>query len=301
MRSVKIQPNRSGIVSLIEDCLRSGGTDIHIKSPGRPQVRVGDRLLPTPHERITAVDAQNLLMALSELGGSERPLAQLRETRFAFGLDGLGRFRVQAVRQRGSWGIVLHVMATEAPSLGALGLDGRAAALVEMPSGLVVVGGSRQRHGVLAALARQYNHAVPGHLVTIEDPLDYLHKDLRASITQREVGEDVDSILQGLAAASQLDPDAVLVTDAPDPASAELLLRHAETGLMVFAGVACADTADPVAAFMRRLAGREAEAHQRVQGVLRGTILAPRVGPAVLAAAPAVADLLEPDPYATVA
>lgn len=301
MRSLKLPANRTGVVALLEDCLRCGGTDIHLKAPGRPQVRVGDRLLPTSHDRVSATDTHSLLMTLAEMGGGERPLAQLRETRFAFGVEGLGRFRVQAVRQRGSWGLVIHVMATEAPSLGSLGLDGRAATLVEAPSGMVLVGGSRQRYAVLAALARQYNTSVPGHLLTIEDPLDYLHKDLRASITQREVGEDVDSIAQGLMAAPRLDPDAILVTDVPDATAAEQLLRQAEAGLLVVAGLAAPDASDVVTTFVHRLGGSEKDGYERVHAVLRGAVLAPRVGPALVVPVPGAPETCDDDPYATVA
>lgn len=281
MRPIRFQPTRAGVLSLLEDCVKASGTDIHLKAPGRPQFRVRDRLVPTVHDCLDAEDMLKIAMTLTELAREEIPLARLTETRFSFGLEGLGRFRVQAVKQRGSWGIVVHALASDAPSLGQVGLDGAAGEAMDGNGGLVLVGGGRARSAVIAALVRQYNQEVPGHLVSIEDPMEYLHRDARAAITQREVGSDVPSVAEGLRTAARLDPDAVAAGDVPDADSAEQLLRLAEEGLLVVAGIAAYDGFEGVRAFIRRFPTvREDEVTTRVAGVLKAHVAAPRVGPA---------------------
>jgi twitching motility protein PilT len=134
---------------------------------------------------------------------------------------------------------------------------------------------------VLAALIRQYNQQVAGHLVSIEDPMEYLHRDARSSVTQREVGTDVGSMAEGLRAAGRLAPDAVFAGDVPDAECAELVLRLAEECLVVVAGVASPDGTEAVRAFIRRFpTSRHEEIASRIAGVLKGHVSAPRAGSA---------------------
>lgn len=281
MRAIKFTPSRTGLIDLIEETIRQGGSDLHLKAPGRPHIRVGDRLVPTPHDRVTAQEMRQLMAVLLEMSGEEPHLAATQDTRFSMGIEGLGRFRVQAGRQRGSWGVVIHVIATEAPTLSALGLDAAGATVVGRKSGLVLVGGGRRRQTAIGALVHEYNRCVPGHIVSIEEPMDYLHRDHRASVTQREVGEDVADFYGGVVAALRQDPDALAVSDIPDVATAEAVLRATEEGLLVFAGIAALDGSQAVRAFLRRFpSAQEPEMHTRLLEVLRGVISVPNVGEA---------------------
>lgn len=281
MRTPKLSPTRTGVIQLIEEALRMGGTDLHLKAPGRPHVRVGDRLVPTSHDKVTAAEMRQIMAVLQELAGEEHHLAALRDARFAVGIEGLGRFRVQAVRQRGSWGVVVHVIATEPPLLEDLGIDTAQSVVLEA-GGLVLVGGGRRRSAVIAGLVRAYNLQVPGHIVTLEEPMDYLHRDHRASVTQREVGQDVDDFHSGVTAAIRQDPNALALTDIPDAETAEAVLRAAEEGLLVIAGIGAIDGMQAVRAFTRRFSpAREQEAHARVSSVLLGVVTAPTVGPSI--------------------
>ena len=278
MRTIKLSPTRSGFVQLVEEVLRMGGTDLHLKAPGRPHVRVADRLIAMSYDRISAQDMRQVMAVLVEISGDEPHLAAVRDARFSMGLDGLGRFRVQAVRQRGSWGVVVHVIATEPPALVDLGVDLASSGILD-GGGLVLVGGGRRRQTVLAGLVRAYNENVPGHIVSIEEPMDYLHRDQRAAVTQREVGQDVDTFHSGVLAALRQDPNALALSDVPDTETAEAVLRAAEEGLLVFAGLGALDGNHAVRAFTRRFAGaKEQEVHNRVMDVLRGVVTAPASG-----------------------
>lgn len=285
MRPLKLQTSRIGVLALLEDCLRAGGTHIHLKVPGRPQFRVDGRLTPTQHDRLTPDDLQAVVMTLVDLAREERAPAGVTDLRLAFGIESLGSFRAQLVRQRGTWGVVIQCVSTEPPTLGALGLPSLVAGVVEEGRGLLLVGGGRRRASVLASLIRQFNQSNYGHLVSLEEPLEFLHADLRASITQREIGHDVADFGVGLASAVRQDPDALFVADVPEEAEAESILRLAEEGLFVVAGLATSDGSDPARAFAHRFRpDRVEEAESRLRAVLRGVVTVPREGDAVWAA-----------------
>lgn len=280
MRPLKLQTNRAGILNLLEELARGGGTDLHLKVPNRPLFRIEDRLVPTNHERLTPADLHQLALSVMELARDETPLATMRDLRIAFGVEGMGRFRAQISRQRGSFSIVIHRIATEPPALSDFALGETLGPVLERETGLLLVGGTRTRHAVMAAMVRHYNQAIYGHVVSIEDPVEYLHRDVRSSVTQRELGADVVSFREGLVAAMSQDPDALFVSDVPEAADAEMVLRAAEEGLLVVAGVPTPDGAEAVRAFARRFAAfREEEIAARVATVLQGIVVVPRTGP----------------------
>lgn len=280
MRPLKLQTNRAGILNLLEELVRGSGTDLHLKVPNRPLFRIEDRLVPTNHERLTPADLHQLSLSVMELAREEAPLAAVRDLRIAFGIEGLGRFRAQVSRQRGTFSIVVHRIATEPPALSDFSLGESLGPVLERATGLILVGGSRQRHAVLAAMVRHYNQSIYGHVVSIEDPVEYLHRDVRASVTQREIGADVSTFHDGLAAAMRQDPDSLFVSDIPEAADAEMVLRAAEEGLLVVAGLPMPDGADAIRGFARRFANhREEEVCERVAAVLQGVVVVPRAGP----------------------
>lgn len=281
MRPLKLQTSRIGMLALLEDCLRAGGTHIHLKVPGRPQIRANGRLVATAHDRLTPEDLQAAVMTLIELSREERSPTGVSDLRLAFGVEGLGSFRAQVARQRGTWGVVIQCVATEPPTLGALGLSSEVARVVEDGHGILIVGGGRARSAVLASLIRQYNQSCYGHLVSLEEPLDFLHADLRASVTQREIGHDLPDFRTGLVSAMRQDPDALVVSEVPDGIEAEGLLRLAEEGVFVIAGLSTSEGQDPLRAFTHRFpVGRQEDAAARLSPMLRGTILARRGQPA---------------------
>ncbi len=273
-RAPALSPDARGLTRLIEEMAQAGASDLHIKVPGRPQVRVDGALVPMPHERLLPVHTSGFAQAVLELAGEPPSDGVLRDARVAFSVEGVGRFRAQVARQRGSYEIVVHRVQLEAPRMVDFpGLDVVGAAF-SGPPGLFLVGGGRQRRAALAAIVREFNEHHWGRLVSIEDPIDWLHRDARASVSQREVGTDVATIHEGLSAAMRQDADAIVVTDVPTEADAEVVLRAAEEGLFVFAGLPVAGADDGVLAFAGRFpAAREREVAARVASVLRGVAL----------------------------
>ncbi len=264
----------AGLTRLIEEMAQAGATDLHIKVPGRPQVRVEGALVPMPYERVNPAETYGFAQAVMELAGEPEPFASVRDARVAFAIDGVGRFRGQVARQRGSFEIVIHRVQLEAPRVEefpGLSVVGEA---FSGPRGLFLVGGGRQRRAALAAIIRSFNEQHWGRLVSIEDPIDWLHRDARASISQREMGTDVSTFREGLACALRQDADAVVVTDVPTVEDAEIVLRAAEDGLFVFAGMPMAGADDAMMSFAGRFpVSREREVVSRVASVLRGIVL----------------------------
>jgi twitching motility protein PilT len=260
------------MLSLLDELIQSGGTDIHLKVPGRPQLRIGDRLVPLPYEQLIPDDTLALARSVLELAREEVPLSTLRDHRVSFGVEGKGRFRAQLCRQRGTLSIVIHRIATDVPALESFGnLEGAVEAI--RGSGLILVTGGRSRQQVLASLTRCYLQQIPGHLISIENPIEFLHRDARACISQREVGIDVESTAQGIEASLFQDPNALVVSEVPTAAEAELVLRAAEEGILVIAGLPASEGAEAIRMFARRFPShREEEVASRVASLLKGVI-----------------------------
>lgn len=267
-------PDARGLTQLIDEMCRAGATDLHIKVPGRPQVRVDGDLIPMPHERLLPPDTAGFAQAVLQLAGVYDSAAGVRESRLAFSIEGLGRFRAQVARQRGTFEIVIHRMESNAPRVEDFAGLEPIREVMQGPPGLVLIGGARKRRAVVAAIIREFNERAWGRLVSIEDPIDWLHQDARASISQREVGTDVASFHEGLRQALRQDADAVAVTDVPGIDDADAVLRAAEEGLHVFAGLPVGDAEDAVLAFVGRFAAsREREIAARTASVLRGVVV----------------------------
>ena len=265
--------DRDGLTRLLREAREASATDIHIKAPSAPRFRIHGALVPCPHPLLRPEDTHRLAQAVLDLAGREVALATLTDLQVGFGVRQEGRFRAHIYRQRGSLGIVIHRMALTPPTLASLGApDDLAEALWSSP-GLILVTGRSDRLQALGAAADAYNHIHAGSLFMLEEPLEYLHKDARAVISQREVGVDVPTMADGLRCALQADCDAVIATDIPDPHAAETLLRLAEEGRTVVAGLAGADTQTAASTLAHLFpADRWSEAGQRIQRCLLGVL-----------------------------
>ncbi len=273
--------DRESIIRLLREARDAGATDVHLKVPGRPALRVGGDLVPTSHAKLLPDDTHRAAGVLMGLAGVEIPLARSREAEFAFGIGGIGRFRVHLFKQRGSIGILIHRMAVEVPRLEELHAPPEWAGLAGLP-GLTLCSGPRRRE-LLAALVNSYNHGRRGHVILLEEMMEYLHTDHSASISQREVGIDTDDWASGLRSALRQDPDLVVLGDVVDLTVAELALRAAEGGTSVLVGIPTPDPSRAVPWFATLFGThRESEVAQRVAEVLVGAVALTRHGAMVL-------------------
>lgn len=211
------------------------GSDLHLKAGAPPRLRVNGYLRTLEDEpRFTADETR----ALAESIIPERLLATFNEKHevdFAYSVPGLGRFRTNAFYQRSSVALAMRRVRTNAASLAELGLPDAARRLAEEQRGLVLVTGptGSGKTTTLAAMVDHINHTRACHVITIEDPVEYLHRDDQAAIDQREIGFDTDSFGSAMRVVLRQDPDVILVGEMRDTETVYTALTAAETGHLV--------------------------------------------------------------------
>ena len=211
-------------------------SDLHVKAGGPPSVRQSGKLSKTPFPPMGAPECEQASIAVMK----HEHVAQLTsagEVDFAFSEPGVGRFRVNVHRQRGSIGIAARLVLPGAPSFGSLGLPPAVEALASEHRGLLLVTGptSSGKTTTTGAVINHINATRPCHILTIEDPIEILHSDLMAIVTQREIGQDTGDFSTALRAAMRQDPDVIFVGEIRDTETVQAALQAAETGHFVVA------------------------------------------------------------------
>jgi twitching motility protein PilT len=226
----------------------NGASDLHFLVGDRPSFRVDGTLRHIKSDPLGPADTQSVCEILLGDAPASQQLDELQEHDCSYSIDGIGRFRVNLFRQRGSLCAILRVIPSEIPSLEGLGLPARIQGLAEEERGLVLVTGATGsgKSSTLAAMIKHINGKRSAHILTIEDPIEFLHKNNRASVTQREVGTDTKSFTKALRAALRQDPDVILVGEMRDPETIDIALKAAETGHMVFSTVHTTDASKTV-------------------------------------------------------
>jgi twitching motility protein PilT len=173
----------------------------------------------------------------------------------------VGRFRVNILRQRSSFMVVMRVIPFAVPTLESLGLPAQLGRVVEAERGLVVVAGvsGAGKSSTMAALVQHINTAQQRHIVTVENPIEFLHRDLMSSVTQREVGVDTDTYASGLHAALRQDPDVVVIGELADADTVSTAVKAAEGGLLVITSLPTPDVATTVERLAAMLPPEERE------------------------------------------
>ena len=218
----------------LRQLVEANGSDLHIKADSPPRIRVRGRLQSLDGAPLRAPDTQAIATAIVPKERAER-FEERGEMDFAYSIPGLGRFRVNAFRQRGSCSLVLRQLRIGGPALEEVGLPPIVAKLAQEPRGLVLVTGptGSGKTTTLAAMIEHINANQPVHIVTIEDPIEVLHPDKQASVNQREVGQDTETFLTAIRAAMRQDPDVILIGEMRDTETVRAALAAAETGHLV--------------------------------------------------------------------
>ena len=218
----------------LAELLRRKGSDLHVKVGTPPKFREAGALVPLDRTPLTHFETEAIGNAIVPSDRMER-LRTTGEVDFAYSLAGVGRFRANVFRQRGSISAVLRKLRFGGPSFEDMGLPDVIRRLAEEVRGLVLVTGptGSGKTTTLAAMIEHVNHTRQCHIVTIEDPIEVLFRDDVASINQREVGNDTESFLAALRAALRQDPDVILIGEMRDPETVRTALQAAETGHLV--------------------------------------------------------------------
>jgi twitching motility protein PilT len=237
----------TSMLAWLEALVAAKGSDLHLKVGSPPRMRVDGRLVMLEGPSLTPEVAENLLRDLIRPDLLQQ-FQQTNEADFAYSLPGVGRFRVNAFRQRGSVGMVLRRVQEGAMSIGELGLPPVIARLAEQPRGLVLVTGptGSGKTTTLAAMIDHVNANNAVHIVTIEDPIEVLHADKQGMANQREVRVDTDDFTIAMRAAMRQDPDVILVGEIRDAETLKTSLAAAETGHLVLSTLHTADAAETV-------------------------------------------------------
>jgi twitching motility protein PilT len=236
----------------IDDLLRIAmerqASDLHLKVGNYPHVRVDGELVPLSDQvRVSAEDMLNMAFSMM----SNRQKQKFKETAeldMAYGVAGLGRFRVNVFQQRGNVGLVLRVIPTKIKPLEELYMPKVVEKICEETRGLVLVTGvtGSGKSTTLAAMLDRINSTRPEHIMTIEDPIEFLHRDKKGFVNQREVEVDTPSFGSALRASLRQDPDVILVGEMRDLETISTALHAAETGHMVFSTLHTLDAVETI-------------------------------------------------------
>src|SRR5438105_10750523 len=236
----------------IDDLLRIAmdrkASDLHLKVGNFPHIRVdGELVALSDQPRISAEDMLNMAFSMM----SNRQKQKFKETAeldMAYGVAGLGRFRVNVFQQRGNVGLVLRVIPTKIRVLEELYLPKIIEKICDEARGLVLVTGvtGSGKSTTLAAMIDRVNSLRPEHIITIEDPIEFLHRDKRGFVNQREVEVDTPSFASALRASLRQDPDVILVGEMRDLETIATALHAAETGHMVFSTLHTLDAVETI-------------------------------------------------------
>src|SRR5499427_2026379 len=221
---------------LLRKMIEMGGSDLHITTNSAPMVRVHGTLRPLDYPEMTPAETKQLAYSVLTDAQKHRFEENL-ELDFSFGVKGLSRFRANIFNQRGAVGAVFRAIPYEIKSFEALGLPAVVQELCKKPRGLVLVTGptGSGKSTTLAAVIDKINRERHEHILTIEDPIEFLHPHKGCIVNQREVNADTKGFANALRTALRQDPDVVLVGEMRDLETIESALRIAETGHLTFA------------------------------------------------------------------
>jgi twitching motility protein PilT len=221
---------------LLRKMIEHGGSDLHITTNSAPMVRVHGVLRPLEYSELSPAETKQLAYSVLTDAQKHR-FEETLELDFSFGIKGLSRFRANIFNQRGAVGAVFRSIPYEIKSFEELGLPAVVSKLCEKPRGLILVTGptGSGKSTTLAAMVDKVNRDRHEHIITVEDPIEYLHGHKSCIVNQREVHSDTHNFANALRAALRQDPDVVLIGEMRDLETTETALRIAETGHLTFA------------------------------------------------------------------
>lgn len=265
---------------LLSKAINAGARDVHLKVGQPPGARVRGSIVYFRVDKIRPEDTEAVARHLIKDPALRADLTAFNEYDTSYAASGIGRFRVNVYRQRGTLAVVMRAIPFDVPRLDGLGVPDAVRELAERERGLVLCVGAagNGKSTTLAAMIAHMNEHLSRHVVTIEDPIEYLHTDGRCSISQREIGIDTDSFADALRAALRQDPDVIQVGEIRDAITMEIALKAAETGHLVLSTLHTPDVARTVNRVVALTQGDPEDIRERLGDVLQG-VLAQRLLP----------------------
>ncbi|KST62682.1 type IV pilus twitching motility protein PilT [Mastigocoleus testarum] len=223
------------IEDLMEQMIEMGGSDMHLTAGLPPYFRISGKLTPIGNEALSSEQCQRLIFSM--LNNSQRKtLEQTWELDCSYGVKGLARFRVNVYKDRGTYAACLRALSSKIPNFEQLGLPNVVKEMSEKPRGLILVTGptGSGKTTTLAAMIDLINRTRAEHILTIEDPIEFVYEPIQSLVHQRQLGEDTKSFGNALKGALREDPDIILIGEMRDLETISLAISAAETGHLVF-------------------------------------------------------------------
>jgi twitching motility protein PilT len=224
------------MIEIFKAAIQRGASDLHIKAGDFLRARITGELVPMTQQRLTTDQVRAICVQLIPHQRDKDRIEDITDYDCSWSAPGVGRFRVNILRQRGTLMAVLRVIPIEIPDFEALKLPRVLADVSGTERGMVLVTGvtGSGKSSTLAAMIGYINQNKKKHIITLENPIEFLHRDLNSSITQREIGSDTESFETGLKAALREDPDVILIGEMRDTVTIDTGMKAAETGHLVF-------------------------------------------------------------------
>jgi twitching motility protein PilT len=259
---------------LLQKSIAAGARDIHLKVGQPPGARVRGDLVFFRLDELSPIHTRAVAEHLIYDDEILADIDNLREYDSAYEVLGLGRFRVNIYRQRSSLAIVMRVVPPDVPTLDELGAPAVCKALAEKERGLILCVGAagNGKSSTLAAMVNHMNQTLPRHIVTIEDPIEFVHKDSKSSVSQREIGHDTHGFAQALRAALRPDPDVIYVGEIRDQETMRIALEAAETGHLVLSTLHTPDVARTMNRVMSLMGDDSADVRDRLGDAIQGIV-----------------------------
>jgi twitching motility protein PilT len=217
---------------IIQAAVERGASDLHIKAGDVFRARIDGKLVPLTKQRLTPEQTKAIALRFIPNDDDRARIDRVQDYDCSWGAPGIGRFRVNILRQRSSFMIVMRVIPFEVPSFEALSLPPSLERIATAERGMILVTGvtGSGKSSTMAAVVNHINRTAQKHIVTLENPIEFLHRDVSSSLTQREIGTDTESFKSGLRAALRQDPDVILIGEMRDPETIDTAMKAAETG-----------------------------------------------------------------------
>ena len=258
---------------MFKKAIQDGASDIHIKAGDFVRARLNGELIPLTEQKISHAQVRELAVKLIPHEKDRERIDELQDLDCSWGLPGLGRFRVNILKQRGVLGIVMRVVPIEIPTFADLRLPPVLEKISQNERGLILVTGvtGSGKSSTMAAMIGYINRNMRKHIITLEDPIEFLHRDLNSSVTQRDVGWDTESFSSGLRSALRQDPDVILIGEMRDRDTIDTALKAAETGHLVISTV---HTKNAVQTLSRIIAVFRADEQEMIRARLADSVQA---------------------------
>jgi twitching motility protein PilT len=267
--------SKENFLKLVKSAVQNSVSDIHIRTGERPCFRVRGDLVPVKMEPLTYEDVKLCAAVMIKDSDIKQQLDTIKELDGSFAIPKLCRLRYNILRYQGKMGIILRIIDATIPTTKDLGLPRVVNKIASAHKGLVLVTGATGsgKSSTLAAMINHVNSTKAVHILTLEDPVEYIHQPIKARITQREIGEDTNDFAAALRSALRQDPDIILIGEMRDAETIGIALKAAETGHLVFGTVHTTDALNTIGRLISMFPPEEQDAvRMRIADNLYATV-----------------------------